>query len=99
MNDHECREQRPIPELMEGGVVPDGYKIHTHQDKGHECEKDAVILFDLKWRFFLGFHGNWIVSQKLFCTIVRTDSVRRDSVRFPEGAIVRMKDGPYTDAR
>ena len=51
--------------------------IHTDQDEGHEGEKDAVILFDLEWGFFLGFHGNGIVSQMMPRAIVRTNNVRR----------------------
>jgi hypothetical protein len=76
------------PELMQGSVVRDGHNVHASQDEGHEYKEDTVILFDFWHGFFLGFHGNGIVSQKLFCAIVRTYSVRRNNVRFPEGAIV-----------
>jgi len=96
MHDHENGEYDNQPGLAQGEILSERHEIHTDQDQRHECEKDAVILFDLERGFFLGFHGNRIVSQKLFCAIARTYSVRKGSVRFPEGAIVMGWGNPYT---
>jgi hypothetical protein len=77
---------------LQGGVLSERHEIHANQDDGHEYEKNTVILFDFWHGFFLGFHGDVIVSQLSFSTIVRADSVRRYSIRLPEGAIVRRGD-------
>jgi hypothetical protein len=81
---------------MRSGILGECHEIHADQDEGHECKKDAVVLLDLEGGFFFGFHDNGIVSQLSFNAIVRADSVRKDSVRFPEGAIVMGDDNPYT---
>lgn len=96
VDDHEEGEQRTVPKLLEGGVTFDRDKVHADQDDGHECKEDAIVLFDLEGGFFEGFHGTGIVSQLGFCAIVRADSVRKDSVRFPEGAMVVGEVGLYT---
>lgn len=97
VNEHEDGEQCAVPELMEGGVAIEREKVHADEKDGHECEEDAIVFFDLEGGFFEGFHGTGIVSQLGFYAIVRADSVRKDNVRFPEGAIVMREDNPYTE--
>ena len=48
VNNHEDGEQCTVPELTEGWVARDRDNIHTDQDEGHECEEDAIVLFDLE---------------------------------------------------
>jgi len=81
---------------MQGGVVDDGYKIHADQDEGHEYKEDAIVLVHFQRKFLLGFHGDWIVSQMRLRAIARADSVRKDSVRFPEGTMAAGDGDPYT---
>ena len=72
--------------------------IHARNDQRqepHEQTRVALHFGDF-WRQFV-CHDDLIVYQIAAMTIVRADSVRKDSVYFPEGAIVMEEDNPYTE--
>ena len=87
MHDHENGEYDSQPGLTQGEILRERHEIHADQDQRHEREKDAIVLLDLERGFFLGFHGNRIVSQKLFCAIARTYSVRKCSYSVPKAQL------------
>lgn len=47
----------------------------------------------------IGFQGTGIVSQLSFYAIVRADSVRKYTVRFPKGPMAMGQGGLYTGGK